>query len=328
MLRGSTVVVTLLVALAALGVGAASAQQARPYHVVFVGSAPPPVERWDAFRATLRESGWMEGKDLSITVRAGPLERADELAREVIAKRADVIVAAYTAWGLALRRATTTIPVVLVGSGYPVEVGLAASMRRPGGNVTGNTIYGGVELFGKYLQLFHEVAPSMTRLGVLWDYAPPAFPDAQIALDELDRAARSKAVTLRVHLVRNAADLSGALAALASEQVHGLLVTSGFVNLPARERIVEFATRNRLPSMSDYRWPHPHPLLLVYSADPHELYRRAATFVDRILRGANAGDLPIEQPTKFELLINLRTAKSLGVTIPPALLFRADQLIE
>ncbi len=307
----------------------AEAQQAgKIYRVAWLAGNAPVPERWEIFRAALREYGWTEGVNLSLEIRVGALEAADELARAMIAKRPDVIITAGTAWAVALHRATSVVPIVMVASGYPVEAGLAKSLNRPGGNVTGNSIYAGIEIFGKYLQLLREVSPRMTHIGVLWDVVAPAYPDGPIALEELRRAARMDKVTLRIYFIRRVEELDDALKALASEGVHGLFVTTGTVHWLAQARIAEFALRQRLPSITDYRWRDETSLLLSYAVDPRDLLRRTARFVDRILRGTKPGDLPIELPTKFNFVINLKTAKALGLTIPPSLLLQADELIQ
>jgi putative ABC transport system substrate-binding protein len=308
---------------------AAEAQQAgKIYRVaLLVGNAPVP-ERWEIFRAAMREYGWTEGVNLSLEIQVGALEAADELVRATIAKQTDVIITVSTAWAVALHRATSVVPIVMAASGYPVEAGLAKSLNRPGGNVTGNAIYSGTEIFGKYLQLLREASPRMTHIGVLWNYVAPAYPDGPIALEELRRAARMDNITLRVYLIRRAEELDAALKALVSEGVHGLFATTGTVDWLAQARIAEFALRQRLPSISDYRWRDETALLLSYAVDPGDLFRRTARFVDRILRGTKPGDLPIELPTKFNFVINLKTAKALGLTIPPSLLLQADELIQ
>jgi len=309
---------------------AADAQQpaGKVSRIAWLVFAPPSPEGLKVFLAAMRERGWTEGRNLAVQIRVGRLEEAEDLARKVIAEGIDVLLTPTTSMAIAVRRVTHTVPIVMVASGYPVEVGLAASLRRPGGNVTGNTIYAGVEIWGKYLELLREAVPGMTRLGVLWDYAPPAFPDGPIALDELQRAARTLGISVRLHLVRRQEDLDRALTALGVEDVHALFVTSNGVHFPVRARIAEFALRRRLPTLTDYSWPEPDTLLFAYSPSLEDLFRGTARFVDRILRGASPGDLPIEQPARFEFIINRRTAKALGLTLPPSILVRADKVIE
>jgi putative ABC transport system substrate-binding protein len=221
----------------------------------------------------------------------------------------------------------------MMSSGYPVEAGLAQSLRMPGGNVTGNATYVDGKVFGKYLEFLRILSPRLTRLGVLWDYVPPAATtqEAALALSELNRAARALGITVKLREVRGKSDVDHALAGFAKDRVDALFVTSGPVHADPEtaEAIIASARRQRIPTMSDFAGGFfTHGGLLVYSPSPAALGRRAAYFVDRILRGARPADLPIEHPSKFDLIINARTARAIGLTIPPALLAQADQIIE
>jgi putative ABC transport system substrate-binding protein len=319
-------------ALAMVGIGSSAgvvtAQRSGVYRIGWLAPSLPPVWR-EMLQQGMREYGWVEARDFTIDVRtAETFDQAELAARALSTGGFDVLVASNTAYALALRRATHTVPIVMMGSGYPVEVGLAASLARPGGNVTGNAVYAGVEIFGKYIELLREVAPRAARLGVLWGYT--AFPDSSVALRELQGTARTAGIVLQLHLLRGPDEVDGALVAIRSEKVDALFVTAaGPATWPHRSKIARFAIKQRLPSLTDVQWSDADPgILLTYSVTPEDLLRRAAHFVDRILRGARPGDLPIELPRKFELVTNMKTAEALNVTIPPSLLLRADQLIE
>ncbi len=254
------------------------------------------------------------------------------LAKELVVG-SDAIVTVNTPHALAARRATSSVPIVMFTSGFPVEAGLASSLAHPGGNVTGLSIYAGVGLFSKYVGLLREAVPSLRHLGVIWDYAPPAYGEKEVdaGLGELRRAARALNVTSRVWMVRADHDVTDALAAASNAPLDALFVTGGSIharhaNAP---RITEFAIRRRLPMLNDFRSGlFEAGGFLSYSVDLDHLAARAAYFLERIRRGAKPGDLPIEQPTRFQLTINMKTAKALGLTIPPLLLLRADQVIE
>ena len=246
----------------------------------------------------------------------------------------DVIVTNITATAMAVRRATSIIPIVMATSGFPVEGGLAKSLARPGGNVTGVTVYaGGGPLFGKYVELLRELVPSMREFGVLWGYAPPSYREEQVApaTDELHRAATALNVTMRFWQTGTESDLDSALAAAAGGPLDALFLTGGVIHgLPQiAPKIIRFTLRRRLPTMTEGgAFFAAGGAVLAYSVDFKELAGRTAHFVDRILKGAKPSDLPIEQPTKYILSVNLKTAKAVGLTIPRSLLARADQVIE
>jgi putative ABC transport system substrate-binding protein len=235
---------------------------------------------------------------------------------------------------MAARRATNALPIVMYVSGYPVEGGLAASLAQPGGNVTGVTVYAdGGGLFGKFLELLRELRPSLRELGVFWGYAPPSYRLEQVApaIDELGRAAKAFNVNVHFWQTGTDSDLGAALSAAAIAPLDGLFVTGGVIhNLqePAN-RIARFTQERRLPTVTDYpgNFFLAGGAVLSYSAELKELASRTAYFVDRILQGARPGDLPIEQPTKYELTVNVKAAKTIGLNIPSALLSRADRVI-
>ena len=250
-----------------------------------------------------------------------------------LALKVDVIVTIVTGNAAAAKRATAEIPIVMMTSGYPVEVGLVKSYARPGGNVTGNSIYAGEGLFAKHPEILKMAVPHLARLAVLWNYIPPIVEvgEGELALAELKRAATTLGMAVRVWETRRSEDVESALAAISADRPDALYVTGGTVHAQPQtaDRIVKFAEERRLPTMTDFAGAvFSAGILMTYSANLRELGRQTARLVDRILRGARPADLPIERPSKFDLIINLKTAKALGLTIPPSLLLRADQVIE
>jgi putative ABC transport system substrate-binding protein len=260
-------------------------------------------------------------------------DRFEAAARELVALNVDVIVTSITGRAVAASRVTSTIPIVMITSGYPVEAGLVKSCARPGGNVTGNSIYAGTGIFGKHIEILKTLQPRLTRLAVLWSYVPPIahVGEGEMGLDELTRAASAAGMALRVIYTRTREDIEAALRTLSQERADALYVTGSPIHADARiaKAIADFAIERRMPSMSDFvGGAFAAGLLVTYSANVPLLSRQAAGFVDRILRGASPRDLPIERPSKFDLVLNMKTAKALGLTIPPSLLLRADQVIE
>jgi putative ABC transport system substrate-binding protein len=285
--------------------------------------------RVDALRQGLREHGYVEGQNILIEYRAadGRVERLAALAAELARLKVDVIVAVATPGGRAARQATTTIPIVVVAMGDPVGDGLVASLARPGGNVTGSTFLG-PELVPKRLELFKEALPSISRIAVLWH--PGAFSERTMddMLKETEATSRTLGMLLQRAEVRSAGDLGRAFSAMLKGRADALFVFPSTMLFGERRRIVAFAAKHRLPAMFNAREFVELGGLMGYGANLTDLNRRAAIYVDRILKGSKPGDLPVEQPTKFELVINLKTAKALGLTIPPSLLQRADQVLE
>jgi putative ABC transport system substrate-binding protein len=283
----------------------------------------------------LRDRRWVEGRDFVLETRSSEQnpQRAEAMAKDLIDQRVDVIVTVNTAHAVAAKRATATVPIVMLTSGFPVEAGLASSLARPGGNVTGLSIYAGTALFSKYVDLLREVTPSLRELGVLWDYAPPAFPEREIevSLGELRRGSRALNINTRVWMNRTDGDVADALAAARNAPIGALFVTGGSIHgRPANASgITAFAVQRRLPMLNDFgTGVFEAGGLLLYSVDVHELAVRAAYFLERIRRGAKPGELPIEQPSRFEMTINMKTARALGLTVPAALLLRADRVID
>ena len=287
------------------------------------------------FIAALRERGWVIGRNLAVEMHdtKGDPERAEALAKDLARQPVDLIATNVTATAMAARRATSVIPIVMLTSGFPVEGGLADSLARPGGNVTGVTLYAGGLLFSKFVQLLHELVPTLRELGVLWGYAPPSYRPEQVApaTDEFQRAAKALNITVRFWQTGTQEHLEAALAAAAGAPLDALFVTAGVIHSrpDTAPRIVRFVLQRRLPALTDF----PGPLftaggaVLAYAVDVKELAARAAYLVARILKGAKPGELPIEQPTKYELTLNLKTAKALGLNVPHSLAIRADRVI-
>jgi putative ABC transport system substrate-binding protein len=326
----------LLFALAILflaSVHPAAAQQ--PKKVPRIGYLSPfdPAResaRSEAIRLALRELGYIEGQSIATEYRyaEGKIDRAPEVAAELVRLKVDIIVVAGgEPWIRAAMNATKTIPIVITGGGSdPVESGLVQSLARPGSNVTGITSLGR-ELGGKRLELFKEAVPKVVRVAVLYD---PALPGSEIDVKEdLPVAARALGLTLQPWDVRAADGLEKVFAALSKQRPDGLYVPpSGPLMFSNPKRIADFALKSRLPSMYLSRDYVVAGGLMSYGADQADGYRRVATYVDKILKGAKPADLPVEQPTKFELVINLKTAKQIGVTIPQSMLYRADKVIK
>ena len=285
----------------------------------------PPL--LDAFRQGLRELGWVEGQNIVIDYRYAEDrdDRLPGLAAELVRLKVDLIVSWGTQGVTAAKNATETIPIVMIAVRDPVGTGLIASLVRPGGNVTGVSGYAGLEIVAKQLVLLKETVPKIRRVAIL---SNPANAYHQLAIRELTVAARSLGVQLQLLEARGPNEFDGAFAAMAKERVGALLVLSDAVLNSHRTRLADLAARSRLPAAYGVRESVEAGGLMSYGPSFLDLFRRAATYVDKILKGAKPADLPVEQPTKFELVINLKTAKALGLTIPPSLLQRADQVIE
>jgi putative ABC transport system substrate-binding protein len=279
-----------------------------------------------AFRRGLHDLGYVDGRTILIEYRyaEGRLERLPDLAANLVRLKVDVIVTAGEAAIRAARGATSTIPIVMASAGDPVGSGLVASLARPGGNVTGLSLVA-TEAAGKRLELLKETLPMLSRVAVLWN------PTNQSKLPEWENAqlaARALGLTLRSVEVRAPDDFEGAFSTIARERPDALVTLSDAVTTIHRTRIAAFAIKRKLPTIAENRAYAETGSLMTYGASQSDLFRRAAIYVDKILKGARPGDLPVEQPTKFELVVNMKTAKALGLTIPPAVLARADQVIE
>jgi putative ABC transport system substrate-binding protein len=309
---------------------AAEAQQAGKVPRIGFLSLTSPSDRpllLDAFRQRLRELGWVEGKNIVIDYRYAEdrVDRLPDLAAELVRLKVDVIVSWGTQGATAAKNATATIPIVMIAVRDPVGTGLIASLARPGGNVTGVSGSAGLEWVAKQLELLKETVPKIRRVAIL---SNPDNPYHQLAIRELNVAARSLGVQLQLLEARGPNEFDGAFAAMAKERAGALLVLSDAILNSHRTRLADLAARSRLPAAYGVRESVEAGGLMSYGPSFLDSYRRAATYVDQILKGAKPADLPVEQPTKFELVINLKTAKALGLTIPPALLLRADQTIE
>ncbi len=286
-------------------------------------------DRSEAFRQGLRDLGYVEGRNVVIEYRDadGKPERLPALAAELVALNVHVIVAPTTVAAVAATQATTTLPIVFAGASDPVTSGLVTSLARPGGNVTGLSILG-PELVGKRLELLTQAVPGVSRVAVLRHPGTSGERTGKEMLKEADVAGRALGVRLQFVEARGPADFDRAFSDMTRGRAGALtvLVSAMFVN--ERRRLVDLAAKNRLPAVYPWREYVDAGGLMAYGPNVADLFRRAATYVDKILKGAKPGDLPVEQPTKFELVINLKTAKALGLTIPQSVLGRADQVIQ
>ncbi len=309
---------------------AARAQQAGKVYRIGYLSTPTreSVEHGlEAFLRKLRELGWVEGQNLIIEYRwaEGKVERLPELAAELVRLKVDLIVAPAGSAALAAKKATSSIPIVMIFPSDPVELGLVASLSRPGGNITGTTYTAGSEIFGKQLQILKEAIPHASRVAVLLN---PVDLSIVTQGKQVEAAALSLHIRLQKLEARGPEEFESAFAAMARERADALLVSGSSTFLPQRTRIADLAVKGRLPTMCNFREIVEAGGLMAYAINMADFVGRAAVYVDKILRGAKPADLPIEQPTKFELVINLRTAKALGLTLPQSLLARADTVIQ
>jgi putative ABC transport system substrate-binding protein len=291
------------------------------------GTPQSPSPRFEAFFAGLRDLGYVHGKTITIhyLVADGRSEKFPELAAECVRLKADIIVVSTTPAAHAAKDATRTIPIVMVSLGDPVGTGLVESLARPGGNVTGmSQMTSG--LAAKRLEVLKEAVPRISRVLVLSYLVDPIAP---LQVKALKEAAPTLGVTLLIHDIRTAEDLSSAFEAGVKEHAQGLLTTAESIFRLQRVRVTELAARYRLPAVYPYSaFVKDSGGLMAYDVNDSDLHRRAATYVDKILKGSKPSDLAIQQPTKFDLVINLKTAKALGITIPQSLLQRADQVID
>jgi putative tryptophan/tyrosine transport system substrate-binding protein len=283
--------------------------------------------RFEAFFQALANLGYVDRKTITIDYLSaeGQGERFPSLAAECLRLKADIIAVSSTPATQAAKKATLTIPIVMIGLGDPVGTGLVNSLAQPGGNVTGMSMMIG-EVASKRLELLKEALPGISRVLVLSYLADPIAP---LQIKAMQQAAGSLGVTLQIHNIQTADDLPAAFDAGAKEHAEGLIVTAESIFVVQRARVSELAARDRLPAMYPFTIQVADAAgLMAYDVNYPDLERRAATYVDRILKGAKPSDLPVQQPTKFALVINLKTAKSLGINVPPSLLARADEVIE
>jgi putative ABC transport system substrate-binding protein len=289
--------------------------------------SPAETARWNkAFQDGMQALGWVEGKNLAIEYRyaEGARDRLQQFAAELVRLKVDIIVTSVTADTLAAKNATKEIPIVMVAPGDPVAIGLVNSLAKPGENITGLSQMTS-DLAGKRLQLLKEIAPALTRAAVLFDAEDPL---SVIDSQETRRAAQKLGLEVVLLGVRRIGDLDAALEKVESSRADALVIMPSPVLLETLKRITAFAARHKLPSAFHLRELPAAGGLLSYGVDRPDLFRRAAAYVDKIFKGARPADLPIEQPTKFELVINLNTAKTLGLAVPATLLARADEVIE
>ena len=280
----------------------------------------------DMFRQSLGDLGYVEGRNLVIEWRnpGGRADRLDDLAVELVRLRVDVIVATYPAAVFSAKRVTTTIPIVMVHTPDPVQLGLVASLAHPGGNITGTSSFS-LDLSVKQLEILREALPRASRIAVVWNPDNPWHP---VSVQRFEDSARSLDVQLQSLRLSGPEGIPAVFAAMTKARAQAVLFLADPVTFINRRRLVDLALKQRLSTMGGPREYAEAGCLMSYWAETTDLYRRAAGFVDRILKGARVGELPIEQSTKFELVINLKTAKALGLTVPPSLLQRADQVIE
>jgi putative ABC transport system substrate-binding protein len=280
----------------------------------------------EAFRQGLRELGWVEGENIVVEYRwaEGRFDRLPGMVEGLLRLKVDLIVAPTSIYTGAAKRATSTIPIVFVSHADPIGSGHVASLARPGGNVTGLTIIMS-ETMAKSLELLKATVPGLSRVAVIWD---PETPSHRPGLSAVEAAGRVLGLRLHALAVRSATEFDGAFSAIGQERAGAVLVLSTPLFMGGAKRLAQLAMTHRLPTMFGPREHVEAGGLLSYSPDRRDLYRRAATYVDKILKGARPADLPVEQATKFELVVNLQTARALALTIPQAILARADQIIE
>jgi putative ABC transport system substrate-binding protein len=309
---------------------AVQAQQAgKVYRVgVLTNKASDPAETrlWQAFRSGLRERGWIEGQNILIEFRAteGDTARLPELATDLVRLKMDLIVARASIFVQPAKDATSSIPIVFLSHADPVGTGHVASLAKPGGNITGLAVLM-TDLAPKGVELLISAVPVAKRIAVLWNPDTPSHTPALKAVEEAGRALR---VQVQPVGARTAAALEGAFAAIARARAQAVMVLGAAMFLAERQRVAHLAIKHRLPTMSSLKDAVEAGGLMSYSPNWDDLYRRGADYVDKILKGSKPADLPVQQATEFELAVNMKTAKALGVTIPPLLLLRADKLIE
>jgi putative tryptophan/tyrosine transport system substrate-binding protein len=322
-------IIVLLVGLTLASVRLADAQQTNKVsRIGFLGAgtASALAGRLDALRQGLRDLGYIEGKNIAIEYRYadGKLDQIPRNAAELVQLKVDIIVTGGPTDTRAAKGVTSTIPIVMTNEGDPVGTGIVSSLARPGGNITGLTPLA-PGLNEKRVELLKETLPRLSYVFVL---RVPGNPSSAVALKETKVAARSLGIKLQIQEVKEANDLNRAFEAITKTRSDALTVIAGPFGFANRKRIVEFVANNRLPAIYYRREFVEAGGLMSYDANPNDLARRAATYVDKILKGAKPGDLPIEQPMKFEFIINLKAAKQIGLTIPPNVLARADKVIK
>ncbi len=327
MVRLIGIIFTLALGILLTQLLSAAQKAAKVPRIGYLSAGPSgPSPNIEVFREGLLALGYAEGQNIAIEYRyaAGRDDRLADLAAELVRLKVDLIVTDSSPAARAAQKATKTIPIVMAASGDPIGTGLIASLSRPGGNITGLT-HLSPELSGKRLELLKEVVPKASRVAILWNAANP---DKVSDFRETEAAARALRVQLQSLEVRGTEDFDKAFAAATSGRAHALITLSDPLTGSRGRRILDFALKNRLPAMYGERGFVDAGGLMSYGHIPADLHRRAATFVDKILKGTKPADLPVEQPVKFEFVINLKTAKQIGLTIPPNVLVRADKVIK
>jgi putative tryptophan/tyrosine transport system substrate-binding protein len=299
----------------------------RMWRIAFLGAESPATSQHflDAFREGLRDLGYVEGQNITIEARwaEGRNERFPDLVAELVQLRVHVLLAISTPAALAAKQGTQTIPIVFIAS-EPFGSGIVASLARPGGNMTGLSLALGEEFAGKWLELLREAIPHASQVAILWNPANPANVEY---LKALQVSAQRLGVTLEPQGVQDPNQFESVFAAMATARAQALIVLTDPLTVRYRDQIVELAAKDRLPAMYGFREFVDAGGFMAYGSNVSYICRRAAVYVDKILKGAKPGDLPVEQPTQFELVLNLKTAQALGLTLPPSLLFQADEVI-
>ena len=300
------------------------AQGAKIHRVGFVASTPSAIE---PFRQGLRDAGYIEAKNIALEARfAGARqERVAQLVADVLRRDVEVLVVVSTSTALAAKSATSTVPIVFASVFDPLAAGLVTSLARPGGNLTGTAMSVGGDFGGKWVELLKEAVPAMSRTAVLWN---PANESSTHSAHAIRAAARARGIHVELFAAGDAGTLEAALSAIAASPVQGLIIAPDPYFNGNRTMLVRFAAKRRLPAVYFFKSFAEAGGLMSYGASNADSIRAAAKYVDRILKGAKPGDLPVDQPTRFDLVINLRTAKTLGLKMPQALIVRADELIE
>jgi putative ABC transport system substrate-binding protein len=327
MLLGPVLLLTLAIGIFGTPLAADAQQAAKVYRVGFLWDSPAVFpDALEAFRQGLRDLGYVEGRNITIEYRwsEGKPERRRELAEELVRLKVDIIMAPSSVYVGAAKRATSTIPIIFMSHADPIGSGHVASLARPGGNITGLAIMM-TETNVKGLELLREAIPGLARVAVIWD---PATPSHGPGLKAVEAAGPVLGLRIQPVAVRSATEFDSAFSAISRERAGGVLVLSTPIFIAGAKRLAELALTYKLPSMFGPRHHVEAGGLMSYSPDRADLYRRGATYVDKILKGAKPADLPVQQPTRFELVINMKTAKALGLTIPRSVLIRADKVIE
>ena len=314
--------VTGSIALLATPLAVEAQQAGKVYRIGFLRAGEPPKLWIEEFRQGLRELGYVEGQNLIIEFRIGTLDQLPQLAEELVRSKVDVILASASSAGIAAKNATTTVPIVFTSLSHPVEIGLVKSLARPGANITGLTVNVAAHAV-KRLELLRELVPTLRHVAML---THPGHPTDPVQRKEMEEAARALRLQLNPTAVRGPEDFEAAFKAIG--RADGLVHIDTPLFTTHRARLAELAAKSRLPAIWANRTIVEAGGLMSYGTYIPALFRRAAIHVDRVLKGTKPADLPVEQPTTFEFIINLKTAKALGLTMPPSLLLRADQVIE